>query len=282
MFSLKCAPKCQSRDRHRPAHSGHPCRDGLDPRTRSERTTWDMCAKGAMRIRRPIGAQPDHREGKWEGSLVNNREHSSPHADQFAWAEEFEDAVYCLAIVINLNPEATLARLGATDISEELSLTAVVERAYQAWDAPHAPDAGLFVASTQFGSDTVVVEPNGYICADEEFLRPLSAGTAVYSVYRNMNSYCHFSWYANGELQLWFDPIWLADREGPAATRVGDVLEEVGFDLDADSEPRYMASSLALAASLSGVRLTFEALAAAAYVGGSVRPTIMPHLDVCG
>lgn len=216
-----------------------------------------------------LGAQVDCGKGRWDALLVSYGGHSTPHADHYGWAEKFLDAVYCVTIIPDLTPTESLARLDGVVRAEQLSLPDVVERAYQAWDDGGDP---LFVASAPLGKDTMIVEPNGYICSEDGALRVLSAGTAAYSVYANIELQHQFSWYEKGELRLWFDPLWPADRTGSAATLVEPVLIDVGFALDADFEPRCLAASLALAASLSGVPLTPEALETAAYTGASVRP----------
>lgn len=201
-----------------------------------------------------------------------NDGNSAPHADRYAWAAEFLDSAYCVTVVIGLDPGAALARLGVKSGAADLRLPDVVERAYQAWDSlPRKEDEELFVASTQLGGNSVMVEPNGYLCSVEEFLRPLSKGTAVFSFYVNVNSQSQFTWYADGEMQLWFDPLWPTDRDGPAAEAAGCVLAEVGFDLDAEFEARPEAASLALVESLAGIRLTSEGLSSAVYCGGLAR-----------
>jgi hypothetical protein len=176
----------------------------------------------------------------------------TPIAAGYAWFPERCAALaeaYCLTLVAGLTPEETVDRLGGERVRRLTGLAQVL--------APGA-DAGdeEFVAVAAVpGWGSLVVEPYGYLGVTEEVNGPLSRGTTLVAHYRNVLGADQFVHIEDGAVRLDFAPSQGADA-GPV-TR-------------ADFTRAPVATALALAEHLTGVRLTAEFLETADYLCADV------------
>jgi len=194
-------------------------------------------------------------------------------AEDYLWFEERFPGLaeaYCLTLVKGLTPGDLLSRLGT---SEQVRLTGVeelLEPAYGTWDTYDGDR--LFVAATAADGWALAVEPNGYLGITEEAAVPLSRGTTLVSHFRNVNAVDHFCWIEDGDIRLYFEPLFPSRRQGSDPDGLVEVMRQVGFDLSEGEDRGYELHSeaaFALAEHLTGVRLTPELLDSATYVCGT-------------
>ncbi|WP_405140027.1 DUF6461 domain-containing protein [Sphaerisporangium sp. NBC_01403] len=152
------------------------------------------------------------------------------------------DTGYCFTFVRDLTPEEALRRIGVELLTDEDDEEDLLE--------------GLLLAQPSEGG-TLLIEENGYAATMDQFLRPLSAGTVVASVFRNVNFDQTFVFYEEGEEILSFDPQFPGDsRSGSEPDRYLAEMRGLGL-LGGDGEDGPKAdvtTALVLAESLTGVR----------------------------
>jgi len=197
-------------------------------------------------------------------------------ADDYGWfIEDYALGLnFCLTFVRGGGPEAILSRLGGRD-AVELTGTGRLEDAADIVTCGPFHDGrstGLaFLAATAAGEWTMLVEPGGWLCTQDEVVHALSRPGEMVSLYYNENNDPRFLWARDGTNLVDFNPTSAGWREG---TGLDDELVRLGFDLstwdpDADELPayddRWQARSLALMHHLTGVRLTAALLAAAVF-----------------
>jgi hypothetical protein len=200
-------------------------------------------------------------------------------AADYAW---FEDQLpglseaYCLTLARGLQPQEFLARIGATERAPLTGVSAIFEPSLEAWNAYDG--TALLIAATAVPGDTgewtLGVESNGFLGVTPAVIVPASAGTQIVSHFQNIEGVTRFYWIEDGDVRLLFSPLDPADREGSTPDAVTDIMRQVGFDLDEDSDnaDHCVAAALALAEHLTGVRLTPELLERATYLCG-IAPT---------
>ncbi|WP_248960824.1 DUF6461 domain-containing protein [Sphaerisporangium perillae] len=192
---------------------------------------------------------------------------SGATAADYAWFDEeygesFVITGFCLTFVKDVVPEEALRRIGVTP----------------------DPAAGLddisghpIAAYAAFGG-TVLLEPNGFAGTMTEVVRRLSAGTAMASVFLNVNAHQQFLFAADGRLVTGFEPDgpdvrWGADPDRllPYMSDLGMPTEEEEVDaaLDDDEGDDPILTTMALAERATGVRLTRDHLARPALIGSS-------------
>jgi Family of unknown function (DUF6461) len=176
---------------------------------------------------------------------------------------------YCVTLVEGLAPAMVLHRFGATVENHLTGVDEVRRQAFAAWD--HYRGDRMLVAATAVEGWTLVVEPNGYLGVTEECAIAVSHGTRLVSHFRNVNAVDHFYWIEDGQVRLYFEPLFAYYRTGTAAESAADAMRSVGFDLS-DTEDRdiglHTEATFALAEHITGIRLTPEQLRHATYVCG--------------
>lgn len=163
----------------------------------------------------------------------------TPSATDYAWFPQRCAALaeaYCLTLVAGLTPEEVIRRLDGTGVRSLTGLAAVLDP---------APGDEEFVAVTSLPGWALIVEPYGYLGVTDEVYGVLSAGTVLVSHYRNIAGGDQFVHVVDGKVRRDFAP--------------GAVFGD---------EP--VAASMALAAELTGARLTFELLTGATYLCADV------------
>ncbi|MEU8265789.1 DUF6461 domain-containing protein [Sphaerisporangium sp. NPDC049002] len=152
------------------------------------------------------------------------------------------DTGYCFTFVRDLTPEEALRRVGVEPLTDEDDEDDLLE--------------GLLVAEPCEGG-ALLIEENGYAATMDQVLRPLSAGTVVVSVFRNVNFDQTFVLYEGGEEILSFDPQFPGDsRSGSEPDRHLVEMRELGLvTADGEDGPKAdVTTALVLAESLTGVR----------------------------
>ncbi|MCM4084638.1 DUF6461 domain-containing protein [Paractinoplanes hotanensis] len=156
---------------------------------------------------------------------------------------------FCLTFVRASNPGEVLARLGGVapiDIRGSANLPAAGDL---------DPGNGLaFLAVADVGGWTMIVEPNGSFCLDEQVVQALSADGEQVTFYQSEHAKPQFLWAAGGDVRVAFCPAGDDSRSGSDPHRLDEVLAELGFGAQDDEE--FPARTLALMHHLTGVRLT--------------------------
>jgi hypothetical protein len=204
--------------------------------------------------------------------------------DDYLWFSEDDHPLglnFCVTLVRALTPDKVIAALGGTeavDITGAHRLGGAAEQV----DYPDSIDedggfradldTGLdFIAASDLGGWTLVVEPNGFRCSTEETAQLLSSNGELVSFYFNENTDPVLRWARSGATQLTFDPSGAAGwREGSDPDRLVPALESLGFDLSTEeidpADPRWhydekwQARTLALMEHLTGVRISPDLL----------------------
>jgi hypothetical protein len=142
-------------------------------------------------------------------------------------------------------PDEVISLLGGADPVEVVSSGAALEasRAVDRWvdeEGAEQPTRLDYVAVTQIGNWSMIIESNSARCASTDVERALSAAGEMVSYYLNVNTVSRFSWHIDGREVVWFDPNFPEKRYGTDPGRLDPVLVELGFDLepeeDADDE----------------------------------------------
>jgi hypothetical protein len=204
-------------------------------------------------------------------------------ASGYSWFEDRPAGLseaYCLTLARGLTSDQFLSRVGSRPASLLRGIGAVFEPSMDLWS--EHPDKGMLIAITDVPGDggdwALGVEVNGFLGVTPAVIIPLSAGTRVVSHFRNIEMVDRFCWAEDGDIRLSFAPLSPCYRQGSTPDALVDVMQEVGFDLneDSDSEDEQSAeAALALAERLTGVHLTPEFLEQATYTCG-VAP--VPHV----
>lgn len=155
---------------------------------------------------------------------------------------------FCLTFVRACSPGEVLARLGGLDPIDIQG----VENLPDAGDLD--PSNGLaFLAVADAGGWTMIVEPNGFFCTDEQVVRVLSADGEQVTFYQTEHATPQFLWAADGDVRVAFCPVG-DDRWGTDPRRLDEMLAEFGFGEEGVED--FEARTLALMYHLTGVRLT--------------------------
>jgi hypothetical protein len=187
-------------------------------------------------------------------------------AGDYAWA--VEDLAlglnFCLTFVREVGPDEVISRLGGADPVSIVSARAVLgadeavaERVDESGQTHHS---GLdFVAATRAGDWTMILEPNGYLCTDEEVVRELSAKGEMVSFYFNENTTPRLSWSVDGREMVSFDPGYPQERYGRRPKRLDKLLTDVGFvlndrDVDGEYDDEFQQRTFALMERMTGIR----------------------------
>lgn len=157
---------------------------------------------------------------------------------------------YCITLVRGLAPAEVLRRLGAQDETSFVGVDGLSEMAIDG-----GATGQFVVAVTAVDGWALMVESNGYIGIRHEFITPLSHGTRLVAHYRNVNAVGRFCWAENEDIRLSFEPLFPRWREGSDPDALTDVMWEVGFVPDGDTELPTQAA-FALAHRLTAIRLT--------------------------
>ncbi|WP_433291884.1 DUF6461 domain-containing protein [Actinoplanes sp. CA-030573] len=203
-------------------------------------------------------------------------------AEDYAWAVETHalGLDFCLTFVRGLGPDEVISRLGGADpvsMASAEALGAAMDAVDTRVDEQGAtrPSGLDYVAATPAGDWTMVIEPNGFLCAGDDAVRTLSAAGAMVSFYFNENTTPRFVWAVGGREVVAFDPGCPAERYGADPGRLDPVLAELGFGLDPDRtdyDQQFRERTFALMERITGVRWDAAFLAAATFrcagVGG--------------
>ena len=179
---------------------------------------------------------------------------------------------YCLTFARGLSTADFLGRLGARPEAVRTGIQSLSALSMDLWSGDTGGSSlliGVTPVPGNAGAWALGVEVNGFLGATESVIVPLSAGTTVVSVYRNFNAGNRFYWVEDGGIQLDFEPAEPGYRDGSAPDTLLDVMRQVGFEFGEDGMPeRSDEAALALAAYVTGVRLTPELLEQATYQCG--------------
>ncbi len=208
------------------------------------------------------------------GAADQNRDMSATSSD-YRWIADsnlWPLGAYCLTFVRALPPCEVLDRLHVQDRVRIQGAGAIIEPASDAWVAHEGRQ--LFVAVTQADGWSVMFEENGFIGVTRSLMAAVSKGTSTVGHFRNVNAFDQFLWLEDGEVALYFEPLFPSRREGTRADEVVPEMRSAGFDLREGEERTFeghTAAAFALAERITGVRVTPELLDAATFVGGLVR-----------
>lgn len=186
----------------------------------------------------------------------------------------FLNGIYCLSLVRDVAPEELLRRLGAFPEPDLTGFGAFGRR----WDdLPDERDDDvlndyqLVGATTLTGADgawTLLLEINGFLGIQAQFMEKVSSGTRAVSHFSSAKGMTQFHWYVDGDLRTFFE--WPAEREGSSPDEIADVIARVG----ATGEPGLLTLEyFAMAEELSGVKITADLLDHAVYRTGIVPMT---------
>jgi len=199
-------------------------------------------------------------------------------AADYTWvADDPMFEAYCLTLARGLAPAEFLGRLGARPEASRTGISALYEPSYDVWaDNERMAAQHLFIGAAAVPGDggdwALGVEINGYLGATPEAIVPLSAGTSIVSHYRSVNADGRFHWVEDGDIRLYFEPLEPAYREGSTPDALVDVMREVGFDLQEDTEYEHPTeATFALAERLTGIRVTMDLLEESSYECGIAR-----------
>ncbi|RJL32077.1 DUF6461 domain-containing protein [Bailinhaonella thermotolerans] len=166
--------------------------------------------------------------------------------DGYGWLlEEFTDdsdfTVLIVRFVRGLAPEEALRRLGAAD---------------PRYGGVAQQDEGFIVAFAADGG-CVLFENAFFALDDVEMTRRLSPGTTTARV-SAVSADWDFSYAADGEVIVFFDPAYPGDREGADPDAIADAMSAVGMVPTSEDEPDEDAipKALILAEHVTGVHLT--------------------------
>lgn len=212
---------------------------------------------------------------------------SGATAAEYAWVGGWLDSVsgaYCLTLIHDLEPQDVLGRIGAlAEPAPRRGLGALAEASAEMWERHE--DSSLLIGVTAIpGGWSLGLEINGYIGVTPEIIVPLSAGTRTVSHYQN-NAVDRFYYAEDGDIRLYFEPLFPAERDGSQPDAFIDAMAQAGFELREDKDVEYdtedylpTAASFALAEILTGVRVTAELLEDSNYLWG-IAPGLGPRSD---
>ncbi|HLI69731.1 MAG TPA: DUF6461 domain-containing protein [Ktedonobacteraceae bacterium] len=173
---------------------------------------------------------------------------------ELSWLEDYSEA-FCVTFARGLDEKEMLRRFGA-----DLSMAQVIREG----DWKSLDELRLFGDVVQAGQSdgwAFIYECNGYAGTLEEILRPISAGTVVVSVFRNVNAHTCFCYAEDGTIIANFDPL-IPPFDDPSP-QVQKLLRQAGITPESveDEEEDYdfVGAMFALAQAV-GVRLERETL----------------------
>ncbi|MEV7562708.1 DUF6461 domain-containing protein [Streptomyces sp. NPDC089795] len=182
---------------------------------------------------------------------------------------------YTLTLVRGVSPEELFRIVGVEPRGVRAGFRAFFEEhekfldGFEKW--PEAFLAGAFTVRGEGGDWTLALEFGGDLGTRPNLMEALSAGTRAVSHSSNGGKPMDFfHWYEEGELRTSFE--WPADRTGSTPDALNPLMLEVGLNPFGDEDPTVdgKAAVLALTERLTGVGLTEELLAEAAYLVGEV------------
>ncbi|MFF8955412.1 DUF6461 domain-containing protein [Streptomyces sp. NPDC014894] len=185
-------------------------------------------------------------------------------------------AGYSLVLVRGIGPEEVLRRAGAEPEGVRTGFDALVEEhvglldEYDGW--PECTLAGAVAVPGEGGEWTLVLELGGdALGMSPRFMEAVSSGTRAVSHTGNSGKPIHlFHWYEDGALRTGFEYPAHCDGDTPdALNALITVVGLVPADDEAPGADR-TAAFFALAEHLTGVRVTEELLAGAAYRTGLI------------
>ncbi|MER7971683.1 DUF6461 domain-containing protein [Streptomyces sp. NPDC096080] len=191
-------------------------------------------------------------------------------ARDFLWFDdEFPDLAraHCLTFVRDVPPRELVRRLGGQVEPGVTGVHALVDAAY---DRPSGAGRTVF-GTTVLGEWTLLVEPNGWHGSDEALALPGSASTWWVSVYDNHDSNADgtFLWAEDTDVQLRFRFGDVSRCSGARADDLLGVVRDLGLDFAGAGDVPAGPAALALAAHLTGLRLTPAHLRDSVFVRGS-------------
>ncbi|GGP51067.1 DUF6461 domain-containing protein [Saccharothrix coeruleofusca] len=167
-----------------------------------------------------------------------------PHQDH-VWVERHPiSQASCVTVVTGLSAQEVLRAFGADPTS----------RPWRLEETQRSADLRQWVSVLQVDGAVIAFEDNGYLGADEEVLRRLSARGRAASMFWNVNALTRLSFARDGELLAGFEPI------GPAQIPPAAAVWIEGLDL-ADYRHR-KAKGLTAVARFTGRGFTPDDLAA--------------------
>lgn len=199
-------------------------------------------------------------------------------ASDYEWINDYSELTqaYCAVLVRGITVQDFLRGMRASPQEDAAGYRELERRTKAVWDE-HSDNQYLIGATTVPGDQgdwLLSLEVNGYLGTLPHLVEPLSRGTHLISHFRNVNAHDVFSWYEDGTLRTYFEPLFPTERDGSTPDELVDAMEEVGFDLHPDEEvfedlPTTEAA-FALAARLTGVHLTPDLLDEATFSTGLV------------
>ncbi|GAB3143186.1 hypothetical protein GCM10027290_19150 [Micromonospora sonneratiae] len=191
--------------------------------------------------------------------------------DDYLWFEQmFSDLseAYCITLVRDVTPAGLLDRFGVVgDRVDRIGVGELVEPSYATWKAHDG--AVQLVAATAVGDWALAVESNGYLGVTEKLVGRLSAGTRLVSHFRNVNAVDRFYLIDDGQIRLYFEPLFAWHRSGCDADGFIELMQAVGLPMDQDGDigdPG--AAAFALAEAITGIRLTPDLLQRSTFTCG--------------
>lgn len=205
---------------------------------------------------------------------------STSTAADYLWVEEqYPDLLeaYCLTLVRGLGPGELLEEIGAQPGVSRTGVAALAELSHAAYH-----DDSMLVGVTAIDGDwTLMVEHNGYLGVTDETMVAASRGRTIVAHFRNVNAVDRFSWYEDGTVRLYFEPLFAHQRDGTHPDELLDQMRESGFDVrdpdgddfdeDVDEHDIELITeaAFALAHWITGVRVTPEHFASADFLTGT-------------
>ncbi|GAA1022870.1 hypothetical protein Aple_086430 [Acrocarpospora pleiomorpha] len=183
----------------------------------------------------------------------------------YAWFTDSGLAeAYSFIFVRGLTPEQLVARMGGR--AEDFSWMTLNE----------SIDAGLcyddqtkFAAVTTIGDWSFVVQYNSWLGANDQFIRPLSAGTRLVSLYRlDIKALEDFRWVEDGEIRFGFWAQEGYSEEVP--DELVETMKQIDHDYGEDKYELYQGPGLVLIERLTGIKLTPQILEGSAYLSGVI------------
>jgi uncharacterized protein DUF6461 len=190
-------------------------------------------------------------------------------AADYEWLEEqYEDLMeaYCVTLVEGLTPEGLLQALGAEPGERITGVDGLGQASLDAYD-----DDQMLVAAVSLGGWSLMVEYNGYLGVTDKVMLPISRGRTVVSHFCNVNGVDSFCWYRDGDVRLYFEPLFAYYRDGSHPDELLTEMRESGFDLSEEDDNDYdghTEAAFALAHRITGIRITPELFASAEFMCG--------------
>ncbi len=164
-------------------------------------------------------------------------------AADYLWAEDYGlFSGYCLTLVRGITPQGFMDRLGARKVLDALRLgERFTEISFDYWGEPHLGDVQFIGTATVTGDGgpwTLALEVNGHLGVTPEMVVPVSAETRLVSHrYNDGNLGSQFCWIEDGDIRLYFEPVFASYRDGSTPDALVEDMEQIGFTLDGNGTP---------------------------------------------